>query len=334
MILSAGIRRYGAAAFGAVLFALSLMPVAAVGDSEIHIAFGDVPRYDLLNVLTALERARARGVAIRVSYLQSEDIAAQAVVAGQADIGVGTPYGLIQQSRAPIRLFYQLSTLKFFPVVNTEYYQSWADLDGANMYTHSSGSGTEAIMNLMAKKHGIEYKSMTYLPGSAVRAEAMLQGRIRASIVDSERAQLLLKQGGGRFALLPMPEIRASDEALYGNRDLLEKKAREVDILVEELIQVWREINRDPEVIVEMRRQLKLLPGLAAGDVERILPYYRDGVEGGSFPNNGGGLEAAAADFEFYGAAGSISGDIGRLETADFWYMEPLNRALDKLGRL
>ncbi len=39
------------------------------------------------------------------TYLQSEDIAAQAVVSGQADIGVGTPYALIQKVKAPIRMW-------------------------------------------------------------------------------------------------------------------------------------------------------------------------------------------------------------------------------------
>ncbi len=334
MLLIAGLKHCRRAALGAFILALSVLPANASSDSKLHIAFGDVPRIDLLNMLTALERARARGVAIEVSYLQSEDIAAQAIVTGRADIGVGTPYGLIQESRTPIRLIYQLSTLKFYPMVNTDYYQNWADLDGANMYTHSRGSGTEAIMNLMAKKHGIEYKSMTYLPGSAVRAAAMMQGRIRASIVDSERARLLLEQGGGKFAILPMPDLEASDEALYGNVELLRSKAEAVDILLEELVGVWREINRNPESIKGMRERFQLLPDLPAEDAERILPYYSDAVGSGIFPDNGGGARAAAADFEFYGSAGSIEGDVGRLEVEDFWYLEPLSRALDKLGRI
>ena len=70
------------------------------------------------------------------------------------------------------------------------------------MYTHGRGSGTEAIMNLMAKKNGIKYASMSYLLGSAVRAGAMLKGRINATIVDSERRRLILKRGGSKFALL------------------------------------------------------------------------------------------------------------------------------------
>ena len=251
------------------LLTFSAAPATAAKGS-MHVAFGDIPGADMLNFLTAVARAEERGVEVRISYLQSEDIAAQAVVAGQADIGVGTPYALIQKVKAPIRMFFQLSKLRFFPIVNVEFYQGWKDLDGAEMFVHSRGSGTEAIMNLMAKKNGIAYKSVSYLPGSSVRAGAMLQGRIKATIVDAERRRLLMEKGEGKFALLPMPEINASDEALYANVEWLKSESESVDILLEELIQVWREVNKDTRTITAARAKYNLLPDMPAQDVEDI----------------------------------------------------------------
>ena len=58
--------------------------------------------------------------------------------------GVGTPYALIQKVKAPIRMFYQLSQLRFYPIVNSEHYKSWKDLDGADIAVHGRGSGTES----------------------------------------------------------------------------------------------------------------------------------------------------------------------------------------------
>ena len=69
-------------------------------------------------------------------------------------------------------------------------------------------------MNLMAKRHGSTYKSMQYLPGSGVRARAMLQGRIKASAVDSRRRNMLREQGRGQFEFLPIPKFHATDETL------------------------------------------------------------------------------------------------------------------------
>ncbi len=202
------------------------------------------------------------------------------------------------------------------------------------MWVHSRGSGTEAIMNLMAKKNGISYKSVSYLPGSSVRAGAMLQGRIKATIVDAERRRLLMEKGEGKFALLPMPEIDASDEALYANVEWLKSESEAVDILLEELLKVWREINKEPTVVTALRAEYDLLPNMPAEDVADIEPYYLESVESGTFSNNGGGIAAVEGDFEFYGFAGTIQGDVSDLKVEDYWYMAPLDKALDKIGRM
>jgi len=309
-------------------------PVMAADKGSLHVAFDGIPETDMLNFLVAVARAGERGVKVKISYLQSEDIAAQAIVSGQADIGVGTPYALIQKVKAPIRMFYQLSKLRFFPVVNTEYFKTWKDLDGAEMYVHSRGSGTEAIMNLMAKKNGITYKSISYLPKSSVRAGALMQGRIKATIVDAERWEILKEKGKGKYAALPMPELDGSDEALFANTKFLESKSGAVNILLEELIKTWREIKKDPEYAVRARKKYNLLPDMDPKDVADIGPFYTGAVKAGIYPSNGGGENAVKGDFEFYGFAGTIKGDISQLKVEDFWYLDSLNKALDKLGRV
>jgi len=305
---------------------------ALSAEKAMHVAFDGIPEADMLNFLIAVHRAEKRGVKLKISYLQSEDIAAQAVVSGQADIGVGTPYALIQKLKAPVRMFYQLVKLRFFPVVNTEVYKTWKDLDGVNMYVHSRGSGTEAIMNLMAKNHSIKYKSISYLPKSSVRAGAMLQGRINATIVDAERWALLQEKGKGKFGVLPMPEINGSDEALYANVNYLKSKSGAIDILLEELLLTWREINKNPRYVLEARKKYNILPDMDKKDVDSIVPFYTEQIASGAYSNNGGGAKAAKGDFEFYGFAGTIKGDISKLKVEDFWYLDPLNRALGKVG--
>lgn len=116
------------AAAAAVLLATVL--AGRVAAEPIRVAFGDIPSVENLNLLIALERAKERGVEVETSFLKSEDIAAQAVVGGQADVGVGTPCAPTRKARAPIRLFLQLARLRFYPVVNTEFYNDWKDLDG------------------------------------------------------------------------------------------------------------------------------------------------------------------------------------------------------------
>jgi NitT/TauT family transport system substrate-binding protein len=166
---------------------LGILAGAAWGQSatKIRYALGDVVGIDDLPLLIASERAKARGVAVEITAFKSEEIATQAVINGQADVGQGTPYAALQKVTVPIRFFYQLSTLQFFPIVSKEQYKTWKDLDGQDMVVHARGSGTEAIMVLAAEQHGIKYKSISYVPGSQVRALALLKGTIKASILDA-----------------------------------------------------------------------------------------------------------------------------------------------------
>lgn len=323
--------------FAAVLLlaaALVLPSGVASAQGTIHIAFGDIATVESLHFQIALERARERGVDIEITYFKSEDIASQAVVGGQADVGVGTPYALVQKVRAPIRMFFQMSRLNFYPVVNTEFYQDWKDLDGEEVAVHSRGSGTEAIMKLMAQRNGIEFGNISYVPGSEVRTGALLQGNVRASIVDSAGLRILNEQVPGRFAALPVEGVDASDEALYANTEFLEREAAAVDILVEELLKTIREINENPQVVAELRAKYNLLPDLPQELEAEVIPYFEEAAATDTLSINGGGEETVRDDFEFYALAGQIEGDPSTLVVSDFWDLGPLQRALDKLGRL
>jgi len=325
-----------AAKAAVVAAAVGLASAQAVAQDKgsMTVAFGDVPGGEMVNFMIAVARAAERGVDVKTEFLQSEELAAQAVVSGQADIGVGTPYALIQKVKAPIRMFYQLSNLRFNPVVNGEMYKTWEDLDGADIAVHGRGSGTEAIMQLMAKDHGIKYNSVSYVPGSGVRAGALLEGRINASIVDYERRRLLEREAPGKFIFLPLPEINATDEALYANVNWLESQKEAVAILVEELIKTWREINKDPSKIAELREQYNVLPDIEQIEVDELVPAFTQGVEIDLYPDNGASEGAVKEDFVFYTTSGSLEGNPDELKVEDYWYLDPVNAAVEKLGKM
>ena len=305
----------------------------ARADQTVTVAFGDVPSVESLAMLVAFERARERGVTVELVSVVEEDIAAQVVVSGQADIGIGTPYAMIQKVKAPIRMFLQMSVLRFYPVVNTEFYREWKDLDGQEIAVHSRGSGTEAIMKLMAQKHGIAYSSISYVPGSEVRAGAMLEGTIKATIVDAANRRLLEEKAPGRFAVLPIEGVNATDEALYASTEFLTEHAAAVDVIVEELLKVAREVTADPASIVKLREQYGLLPDLPADLAAEIEPYFAESAAAQAFPANGGSAAAAQDDLAFYGLAGQLEGDPASLNVADFWDFGPTERAVAKLGQ-
>ena len=306
-----------------------LLSTGIAAQNQIKYALGDVISIDELPLLVAIERAKKRGVNVEVTAFKSEEIATQAVINGQADIGQGTPYAALEKVNVPIRFFYQLSSLQFYPIVNPEFYKAWKDLDGQEIVVHARGSGTEAIMNLMAKEHGIKYKNVSFVPGSNVRALGLLKGNIKATILDASNKNYVMKEAPGKFVVLPLGQVKASDEALFARKDFLEKNQAAVAVLVEELVKVNREINKDPQSILEERRRLGLLKDLPAKLEAEILPYFREGVETGIFPNDGGGERAAKNDLEFFHLSGALKSPNMKVE--DFWHLAPLNAALSKL---
>jgi NitT/TauT family transport system substrate-binding protein len=300
------------------------------GTTKIRYALGDVVGIDDLPLLIAAERAKARGVEVEITAFKSEELATQAVINGQSDVGQGTPYAAIQKVNVPIRFFYQLSTLQFFPIVAKEEYKTWKDLDGQEIAVQGRGSGTEAIMLLAAKQHGIKYKSVSYVPGSQVRGLALLKGTIKASILDGPNTKFVMKEAPDKFMVLPLGELKASDEALFATSAFLEKNQAAVSVLLEELLKVNRAINANPGFAVEERKRLGLLKDLPEKLEAEVLPYYQEGVQGGIFPADGGAAKAAVNDLEFYTLAGQIKGDGVKAE--DFWNFTALKAALSKVG--
>jgi len=301
----------------------------AQGVTKIKYALGDVISIDELPLLVAVERAKKRGVEVEVTSFKSEEIATQAVINGQADIGQGTPYAAVQKVTIPVRFFYQLSALQFFPIVNKEFYQDWKDLDGQEIVVHARGSGTEAIMNLMAKEHRITYKNVSYVPGSNVRALGLLKGNIKVSILDASNKNYVMKEAPGKFIILPLGQIKASDESLFARKEYIDKNRAALAVFLEELIKVNRAINADPKSILGERRQLGLLRDLPAKLEQEILPYFDEGVQNDIFPNDGGGERAATSDLKFFRLAGALTGD--NLKVEDFWDLGPLKAALARL---
>jgi NitT/TauT family transport system substrate-binding protein len=297
-----------------------------------RIAFPDVPTVEYTHLFAAFERARERGLDVQVTNFTKEELATQAVVSGDADVGVGSPFALMQKIDVPVRFFLQLSKLRFYIVVNAEKYQSWQDLDGQEIAVHARGSGTEAVVKMMAAKEGIEFSNISYVPGSEVRSAAMLQGSLDATVVDSINRDLLMREAPGKFKLLPVDTTDATNDALYARLEYLEQNAEAVDILVESIISTWRDLAKDPSIVTEWREKYSIAADAPEEAVAEMAGYYQENVKENTFPVNGGTVEGATADLAFYAAAGQIEGDPAQLDVNKFWYFEPQERALEKLG--
>lgn len=323
-------RMFGAAA-GLALAAAAFATPALAQSAKVQVALGDTISVETLAYIVALERAKERGVDYTLTSFAKEELAIQAVVNGQADLGIGTPYSVVQKSKAPLRGLFQVTRLVFFAAVDKSY-KSWKDLDGQPMTFHARGTGTEAIGNILADRNGIKFGQRSYVPGSENRVVAMLNGQIKATILDLPNKNLLLAKGGDRFAILPGLDEKASDEILFARTDWVEKNQQKADIVVEEFARLWQEMAKNPGVVEQERAKRGLLKDLPKELLADVTKFYTEAVANGVFDRTGGSPAAIKADFVFYTQAGQMTGNPDDIKVEEFWDLRPLERARSKIG--
>ncbi len=302
------------------------MTVAAAQAEPIRIALAETPSDEMAAFFVALDRAKANGLDYEWTAFADEELAIQAVLSGQMDIGFGTPYSIMQRSKAPLRIIFQLSKLKFFPVTTMDY-QSLKDMDGQPIMLHSRGGGTDSIANVIEEKEGIKFGERSYVPGSANRVVAMMAGQAKATILDLSNKNKIIAEAGDRFHALPMFDVDASDEALFANLDWIQSNEEQVDIFVKALLSTWQDMTKDPTIIRKETNPDGPIGQLPKEILDGLDGFYTEAVEGGLYDPNGGGRKAAAADMEWYTEAGQLEGDPASLNIEDFWYFKPLDTA-------
>ena len=303
------------------------MMVTAAQAETIRIALAEPPSDELAAFFVALERAKAKGLDYEWTAFADEELAIQAVLSGDMDIGFGTPYAAMQRSKAPIRIIFQLSRLVFFPVTTKEF-AKLEDLNGQPIMLHSRGGGTDSIANVIESKTGIKFGERSYVPGSNNRVVAMMAGQAKATILDLSNKNKIVAQAGDKFHALPMFEVKASDEALFANMNWIKENEEAVNIFVDALHSTWSDMTKDPTIIRKETKADGPIGQLPAEVLGELDGFYKDAVEGGLYDPNGGGRDAAKADMEWYAGAGQLDGDPATLNIDDFWYFAPLDAAM------
>jgi len=310
----------------AAVVSMSVLTIAPAASAQVQVAMGDSLSVETLAMVIAFERAKARGLNNTVTAFAREDLAIQAVINGQAQIGIATPYSVMQRTRAPVRNLMQLTRLVFFAVADRSV-PNWQALNGQTMTFHARGSGTEAIGNILARRNNITFGQRNYIAGSDNRVVAMMNGQIRATILDLANKNILMQRGGDRFHVLPGIDNPASDEILFVRVDWAQANAAQVDLLVAEFQRLWTEMAANPAIIEQERARLGLLRDAPQQVLQNVTPFYTQAVGEGVISRDGGTPETVRADFEFYVEGGQLTGPADQLRIEDFWDLGPLTRA-------
>jgi NitT/TauT family transport system substrate-binding protein len=307
-------------------------PVAQAQDSEpVHVALADLPEVETLFFLVGLARAGEKGLDYELTFFNGEELAIQAILAGQADVGLGSPYAVIQNASVPVRLFQQTSRVIFFPVVRAEI-ESWQDMDGKSMTYHARGGPLEPLAQIVAEREGITFGTPNYVPGSENRVVALVQGHVDAALIDLLNKNMIMAEHPDEFRVLPWVDEVVTDEALFSRLDWLQENEDKVALLLDSLLESARDLCANPAMIAEEREKYNLLPDLPQELADGLADYYVEAIEAGVYSCDGGSVEAAKTDITVLAQAGQLQGSPDELKVEDFWYFEPLEAAKKRLG--
>jgi NitT/TauT family transport system substrate-binding protein len=166
--------------------------IAITADSGVSVTPGRV----------AIERLQEQGYNVESQLYPDPITAMQAVIVGEADIGTADSYVVIQANEAgqDFRIFGFENSVGFALVAPVSI-ETPQDLDGMRVAYHSPGSFTRGLAFLAAQRLGFEPEWLV-IEGSEVRAEALLNGQIDATVIDLEQTVHVQSEAPGDFHVL------------------------------------------------------------------------------------------------------------------------------------
>ncbi|MGH8913402.1 MAG: ABC transporter substrate-binding protein [Acidimicrobiia bacterium] len=298
--------------------------VAVAGSSVDFISLVPLAAWDIL---------AEEGITVEQKYLEEAPTAIQAMTQGEAQIGtnIGVNVG-VPAVDAGAALVDVVATqrptwaLAVAPDIN-----SFEDLEGKRIAVHGEASFTRAVSQFFAEQHGFTYEELI-IPGSEVRAEALAQGQIDASVIDLPDVIQLAATYPGSFKVLStigeqFPELIEQD--LWLSRDWAEANPELATRVVQAIVEAMRRLTADADYAVALATEN--LPDMDVAVLEELVAEYaaRD-----IWPADGLMTAERAYDtLVFFQSVGEI--DLGELTEEsvskyfDFTYLETALQNLD-----
>ena len=285
---------------------------------------GDVPS------LLAWEQLKKQGIEVVPVFFPRTDLAVQAVVAGEADIGSAAGIAVVKavESGMNVRVIGE-QVRNEWQLVTPVSIKDPKQLDGKRVGYHAPITVTEALVKWMAQHYKIA-PNWLIIPGSDVRAEAIMRGQLDATPAEIVDVLNILNAKPGQFHVLIsyakiFPQLIGS--MYFARADYLQKESATVDSVMEALLRAHRNAEERPASVRE--NALRLLPETKPELIDAIAANYKElriwDINGGA------GKERGDASIKFFEDAGLLKK--GAVSFAQSFDTGPLDRVLKKIGR-
>jgi ABC-type nitrate/sulfonate/bicarbonate transport system substrate-binding protein len=204
------------------------------------------------------------------------------------------------------------------------------DLAGLTMGVHGETSFTKAIADYYDEQFGLGM-TQVIIPGSEVRAEALANDQIDASVIDLPDIVALEATYPDSFNVLDtigenLPDLIEQD--IWMNRTWVEENPELAQQVTTCLVQGLRNLIDDPAYALELATEL--LPDVDPAVLEELIAEYNS--RGIWDPNGVLNEETAQFTVEFFADLGEIDVDPATVTLEDYFNFQLLSNAVQELG--
>ena len=285
---------------------------------------GDIPS------LLAWEQLKKQGIEVVPTFFPKTELAVQAVVAGEADMGSAAGIAVVKavESGMNVRIIAE-QVRNEWQLVTPVSIKEIKQLDGKRVGYHAPITVTEALVKWMAQHYKITPNWMI-IPGSDVRSEALMRGQLDATPAEIGDVLNILSAKPGQFHVLisyakTFPQLIGS--MYFARADYVQKNGATVEAVLEAILQAHRNAEERPQSVKE--NALRLLPETKPELVEATAATYKElriwDVNGGADQKRG------EASIKFFEESGLLKKDAVSVKQA--FDTDPLDKVVKKIGR-
>lgn len=285
---------------------------------------GDIPSR------LAWEQLKNQGIEVTPQFFPKTELAVQAVVAGEADMAAAAGIAVVKavESGMNVKIIGE-QVRNEWQLVTPVSFKDPKQLDGKRVGYHAPISVTEALVKWMANYYKITPNWMI-IPGSDVRAEALMRGQLDATPAEIADVLNILHAKPGQFHVLIsyakiFPQLIGT--AYFARADYLQNNAAMVETVLEAILKAHRAVEARPALVKETT--LRLLPETKPELIESTAATYKElriwDVNGGASKDRGD------ASIKFFEESGLLKPGVVTFQQA--FDTGPLEKVLKKIGR-
>jgi NitT/TauT family transport system substrate-binding protein len=183
-------------------------------DLSIRIIGIGIPDFSAVDVVKWQENLKAAGFDVDFKSVEEEDAALRAVVAGAADMYIGSFPSLItavQNTDAEVEAIAVNAQATDYVVLSETSIQTIDDLEGRTIAVNTPGSAGDTIMKLALEAEGFDIDSPEYvvIGGTGARVAALQAGQVQATVAHLVSAEAAIDTGDFHALLYCGPALGA-----------------------------------------------------------------------------------------------------------------------------